>query len=196
MSDNPEKTFFFQEGVLITSQRAEFSGKTFAMANITSVSMSATEQTHETGCGCFLLLAALAAIPIGLGVNFFEEGSNFAVGVVLMIIGIAWVIGMFVQFMREKPTKTYKYAVNLTSASGETKALESSNEQQVATIVEAIKQAIVERDTLVASTPQQGSDLSPGNIPEKLRELKALLDAGIITSQEYDNKKTDLLAQL
>jgi predicted Zn-dependent peptidase len=34
---------------------------------------------------------------------------------------------------------------------------------------------------------------NPDNIPEQIKEYKELLDMGIITEEEYEKKKTELL---
>ncbi len=204
MSSQPETTYYEQDSVLVTSQRAEFTGKTFAMANITSVNMTTLKQSHKQGCGYFAFLGFFGIIPL-IGGSILGSNSNTQYpantlgvlgGSVLMLLGFAWIGYNILKWLGEEATYTYSYAVNLTSASGESKAMESSDEQQITAIVEGIKRAIVERDSIVASTPQQRTDSHQKGIPEKLHDLKGLLDAGIITSQEYDAKKTDLLAQL
>jgi len=43
---------------------------------------------------------------------------------------------------------------------------------------------------------QASLTLDPIDIPAMLRDLKELLDDGIITEEEFDNKKRDLLARL
>lgn len=199
VSNQSESTYYDQDNVLVTSQRAEFAGKTFAMSNITSVSMSTTKKSNQMGCGGLIVMVGIGLLPIVFSTVLLtdHEGGFFSklFGILLLLGGGAWSITWIIQWLRDSESYTSYYAVNLTSASGESKAMESSNEQQITAIVEAIKQAIVERDALVASTPRQGPDFQRG-IPEKLRDLKGLLDAGIITLQEYDAKKADLLAQL
>ncbi|QYO63240.1 SHOCT domain-containing protein [Leptolyngbya sp. 7M] len=48
--------------------------------------------------------------------------------------------------------------------------------------------ALIESDNI-------GHDLAGDTIMTKLADLKKLLDAGLITHQEYDSKKSELLSR-
>jgi hypothetical protein len=127
-----QETQYYSGGnVLITNACAEFGEKTFAMLNVTSVSVGKVEA--NSGCAVLLLLAG------GLGLFFTLFGLPDTFGglvlcAVMLGIGILWQQSL-------KPT----YTVTLGSASGEMKALESQNQQEIEPIVAAIKRAIIER---------------------------------------------------
>lgn len=122
-----ERTYYSHSGVLVTSTRAVMTGKTYAMANITSVVLA--EETPGAGCGCLFM---------GLGGLFcvgFASVETVVVGVVGLVIA-----GAGVALAQQK-----NYVVQIGSASGEIQAFRSSNREQIERIVAAVNQAIVER---------------------------------------------------
>jgi hypothetical protein len=122
-----ERVYFSEGGIVITSTRAVLRERTFAMANITSVSLA--ESNQGAGCGCTLLgtgglfaLGLFGSGTVGLGVF----------GIFLLIVGVA--------LMSQKT-----YVVRIGSASGETNALQSSSREYIQRIVGALNQAIIDR---------------------------------------------------
>jgi hypothetical protein len=108
--------------IKITNTRAIINGKTYAMANVTSVSLSKTPSNAYIGWLLFL---------VGLIIIFL---LSMQFGWVFVIVGLIWALVA-------KPS----YHVNLGSSSGETDALSSKNRQLIEGIVEAINQAIIHR---------------------------------------------------
>jgi hypothetical protein len=127
---------YYRSGnVVITSSRAEFAGKTYAMANVTSVKME--EVPPDRGCATWL--AILGAIGLFGGCAALSEGVDG--GGIALLAAIALIAAGGFWLYSLKPT----YKVVLGSAWGEVSAMESPDQGDIASIINAIKKAIVER---------------------------------------------------
>lgn len=117
-----EKTYFEDSLVTVTKSRAIISGKTYAMANITSVTMF-TEPANYSIAICLGLFALL----------------SFALSNPVLIIGsiVCTIIACFIP----KP----KYWVRIGSASAESNAIFSHDSNYISRIVAAMNEAIVSR---------------------------------------------------
>lgn len=126
-----EKTYYARDDVLITNTRADLGRKTFALANVISVSVQ--EVKPETGCGNSLLIVggmlAMVAFPLLATLGW------------LAIAGAALAVLGFLQVKDAQPT----YVVQVVSAAGETAGHRSADREEIAEIVKAIKTAISER---------------------------------------------------
>jgi hypothetical protein len=110
-------------GLLITNTRAEMGGRTFAMANITAVSMG-TADPAPAGCPITLLIVGAVSALIGI-----PTLTSF--GGIFLAIGIAAFVGGSVWWKERKPS----YSVNISSASGESRAMQSQNREEIEAIV-------------------------------------------------------------
>jgi hypothetical protein len=187
MSTPYEKIYYQSQNVLITSTRAEMAGKTFVMSNITSVNLA----TISPSTGCATLLFVLGASMLVGGIFEFVRGNTdliviSIVGLILSLLGYFWV----------KSLKT-EYAVNLSSASGETRIMQSTNKKQIEDIVAAIKQAVIDSgiQKVEAVAGRQIAESGDDTLL-KLKTLKSMLDTGVITTQEYETKKTEILSKM
>lgn len=124
-----EAFLFDANGVKITSTRAILGGKTYAMSNISSVSIGMIPANRGKGylallIGAFVLLAGIADASAG--------------GVVagLLFLAVGYVLGIL-------PKDTY--LVKLGSASGEMDALSSTDRDFIDGIVNAMNEAIIQR---------------------------------------------------
>lgn len=132
-----ETTYFSEKNVKITSTRAIIFDQTYSMANITSVS---TKELHPNqSFGIILMLVGMLFSLCGLpGLFNLTEGSSilltfFVGGVIALVFGIYLI------------ATSKRYAVRLGSASGETNALISKDQDYIQNIVDALNQAIIER---------------------------------------------------
>jgi ABC-type Fe3+ transport system permease subunit len=116
-----EKTFLSEGGVTVTNARFIVSSQTYAMSGITSVknSQEPPKRSYPIICGLLGLLF-LVGVPL--------------LGIVLVILAIVWWIGQKSQ-----------YHVLLTTASGEMKALSSTDGDLITKVVQALNDAIVAR---------------------------------------------------
>ncbi len=118
-----EKTFLQNATVTVTNTRFIVPGQTYAMAGVTSVRFVRIEPRRV---GPLLLIA--------LGLLFVLIPEARPVGVLLLLIGAAWIVLVKATF-----------AVALTSASGEARAITNKDSQFISGIVNALNQAIVYR---------------------------------------------------
>jgi len=122
MSEAQEKTFFEYGEVKVTNARFIVPSQTYAMSGITSVKFF-TEKPSLL----WPIVAFLIAILIGVG-----DGN-------IWLVGIPVIIG--VVLLLRKAT----HHVVLSSASGETRALNSKNKEFIANVIKALNQSIVSR---------------------------------------------------
>lgn len=118
-----EKTFLSTQGATVTNTRIIVPGKTYAMAGITSV--RSTEISAKRGWPIFM--AIIGAILLA--------SQQFGWGIFLLAGGIIWAIAL-----------KNSYAVAVNSASGEVQAVVSKDQEYIASIVQAVNEAIVYRN--------------------------------------------------
>ena len=114
-----EKVFLAEDGVRITSTRAILGGKTYALRNISSVSLEEIPADTATANAMILWGLILSLCTCGLTL-------------ILSIIGA-------VMLSNAKPS----YAVRLASNAGEHHALISNDQEQIEAIVKAIEEAMI-----------------------------------------------------
>ena len=124
-----EVTYLRTQDVTITNTRAILGDKTYAMTNITSVSMGVIPANNLFG-GCLSLLGSIVAITmIGKPVS-----NVLWVGVAMLILGLI--------ILSQSKTK---YVVRIGSASAESNALWAYDKNYIQKIVSAMNEAIVKR---------------------------------------------------
>ncbi len=125
----PETTLYEKGSTRITNSRAVLGPTTYAMNNITSVSLAKEE---PSGCIAWALMGiGLFAGIIGIAAEI--SGAIF-IGVIFFILGV-------LVFNSNKPS----FIVRIGSASGETDGLRSQDQQEIQEVVEAINEAIIQR---------------------------------------------------
>jgi len=124
-----ERVFIETADVLVTSTRVQIGGKTYALANLTSVTMIAISPGR---CG-LLMVAGLGVFVMAIGVSSHLDTAMLFGFIVLAVAVILMAVA-----------KT-KYTVQIKSASAETNALWAYNRAYIGKIVEAIKEAIIAR---------------------------------------------------
>lgn len=126
-----ELSVYRDPNIQITNLRAILQDKTYAMANVTSVSMF-TQVANKTPGIVLIILGGLITAS-GLG-DDSARGCAFTFGLPLLIAGILMTIAA-----------KDVYWVRIGSASGETNALHSRNRDYILNIVSAMNDAIVRR---------------------------------------------------
>ncbi len=126
-----ETAVYQDKNIHVTNLRAMLQGKTYAMANVTSVSMFTQYGNKAPGVilavlGGLILLAALPGSEM--------RGCFGGLGLVMLVIGIA-----------VAAAAKNIYWVRIGSASGETNALSSRDRDYIWGIVNAMNEAIVRR---------------------------------------------------
>jgi hypothetical protein len=124
-----EKVYFSDDAVTVTSSRALFLGTTYAMANITSVSLAYKEQS----AGCAISLIVVGSL---LAINLLLlEHETIPVGVFGLFL---LAVGVLLYTKRSK-----WYIVRISSASGEANALRHHDRVYIQRIVDAVNRAII-----------------------------------------------------
>lgn len=130
-----EQTFFNRGGVTVTQARFMVPGQTYAMQGVTSIKTT-VEEASKKGPIIAILIGAVVTL-ISFGIFSDSLGAGFValvIGLGILGLGILWLKGL-------KDT----HLVILSSASGESTALQSKDAAWVSEIVRALNDAIVER---------------------------------------------------
>jgi hypothetical protein len=132
---NMSETTYYSDGEFqVTNARAVLRGKTYAMANITSVAVGAKEKSRWW----------IVLISLGVFLGLFLVAQSFVNwSILLPVVGLP-ALGLGIFLAVSLPRK-YIYTVRIGSASGETDALASTNKEHIEKIVKAMNQAIIER---------------------------------------------------
>lgn len=125
-----ETVYYSDSAIQVTNARAVLGGKTYAMANITSVTMGEKPVNRTPGIVIAIVGLSIAACT--------STASNSAGGVIFGILVLA--AGIAIAAIA-KPS----YIVRLGSASGESDALISKDREYIQKIVNAINEAIIKR---------------------------------------------------
>jgi hypothetical protein len=120
----------------VTGTRLVVGQTTYAMTNLTSVTMV---QQPNSGVACLGCLG-LVGVSMVLG-GLMTTAQDATGGMLFGVLGVLVTIIAIGAFTHSKPD----YVVRVSSASGEVQALTSPEKGRVEKIVEAVKRAIVER---------------------------------------------------
>lgn len=140
--ERAEIVYLSDNTVHITSTRAVLSGKTFTMANISSVSTGI--RSPYTALGGFLFLLGLPALSIVAIKTYGTESPAISQSSeTLRLVLLAFSLVMLVSGLA---IGTYRqYVVEVGSSSGETDVIFSNDKRYIDDIVNAMNQAILER---------------------------------------------------
>lgn len=122
MSEAQEQSFFDHGGVKVTNARFIVPSQTYAMSGITSVKFFTEKASWLWPVVSFLI----AVIAFGGNGNIWSVGIPLVAGILLL---------------QRKPT----YHIVLSSASGETRALNNKNKEFIESVISSLNQAIVAR---------------------------------------------------
>lgn len=131
-----QEVTYYSDGVIqVTNARAVLEGKTYAMSNITSVTMGKIPANPWIGilmavAGLLMLLFSFSVLPEDVG----ERGACLFFALLVVVLGVA--LAYFAKA---------KYVVKIGSASGEADALTSTDKDYIQKIVNAINEAIIKR---------------------------------------------------
>jgi hypothetical protein len=117
----PDTPLFNESGILITKTRLVFPGRTFAMANVSSVRG--------------IIIPAKRGFPIFLALlGLFLSFANIYVGGVVIVLGLGWMTGL----------KDW-YGIGITAAGGDVTGFETPDKNLADRILVAIERAIIAR---------------------------------------------------
>jgi hypothetical protein len=125
METQIERTFLQDSNVQVTNSRFVAGGKTFAMRNISSVSV---HHIPKSKIGPMLLMLLSVAVLLT------GDTGGIASGLILLGLAILWY----------RSIKDI-YSVRINSNSGETDGLTSKDRSYIHTVVDAVNEAIIHR---------------------------------------------------
>jgi hypothetical protein len=138
LADPHEVTFYSdQRGNRITNTRAIFGARTFAMANISSVTTGSIAPDTGPAKTTIGFGAALTLIGVFVTVGSVDTG----VGLTVISIGM----GILALGMYAYRGLRFRYTLRISSSSGETNAIESPDFKYVYDLAQALNEAIVKR---------------------------------------------------
>lgn len=133
-----ETTYYSDDrGVRITNARAVFGSKTYAMSNISSVSLHIIPPSRAGGCIVALLSIIFMFCALGTAV---PEDTRF-VGLLALFVGLGGVLGGILWMYSMQPL----YAVRIAATSGEIQAASSKDREYIESLINALNEAIIHR---------------------------------------------------
>lgn len=130
-----DETVFLEQGnIKVTNARFIVKDQTYAMASVNSVKVTKTDITPSNLFPIILIIISVVwlmnsiASPNGLASFFWPLG--------LLGFSILWLRSI---------KQAYEYRIMLTTSSGETPALKSTNDQDIRPVEKALNEAIVFR---------------------------------------------------
>lgn len=167
-SDKNELVFYNSNGVKVTDSRFISGSKTYAMRNLSSVSVGVVN-ANRTGPG--LLFA--------FGILLLLFDGTMVVGAIAAILGLIFLI-----------SAKDKYTVKISSNSGEVNGYESTDKGTVEDMVESVNDAIVSLSKeQINPIKVEGNDDTISQL-EKLAKLK---ETGVLTDSEFEEQKAKIL---
>lgn len=137
-----EQKIFQEADVLVTTARISLhGGKTYATANVTSVSTKIREYSNPSKRGPLILMGIGILLALG---GLSSIGGNFVGGALWTLVGAALAYGGFLWFKSIKKPKP-DYILLIGSASGESEGMEAKDEELIGRVADAINKAIVAR---------------------------------------------------
>tara|TARA_Y100001970_G_scaffold28497_2_gene34916 strand:+ start:10933 stop:11460 length:528 start_codon:yes stop_codon:yes gene_type:complete len=170
-----EKTYLKGDDFEVTSSKVVVGSTTYALRNIAGTSVNQTNFGWKiAGWMCIVF----GVLPLLVG--FF----TFTVVFALIMVGC----GLYLLTIKEK------WYVVISSGGKESGFLHHVDKKPVEDVVEAINQALLDLDKYSreaqAASKQDNSDVSSA---DELIKLKGLLDDGVITQEDFDAKKKEIL---
>lgn len=124
-----EITYYSDEGVRITSNRAIFFNTTYAMSNISSVT---TAKKAPSRMAPILMIIVSIILTI---VGFYGDILPLViVGLILVVVGVLWFY-----------FSSSVYHLLIRSAAGEVSVISSKDQKYIAQIANAINEAFIDR---------------------------------------------------
>jgi len=142
MSQPKEKVFYQNHGVLITNKRAVFDTTTYVVRNISSVTADTSEKTTEKVFGILLLVGGISLLAFWAIAFISDPQYITALSLVCCpLAGLSTAIGGVLLYTAKKT-----FHVSLVLSSGEIRVLSSQNEEFIDEVLDALDEALVERD--------------------------------------------------
>lgn len=179
----PERTILETPDATITTRRAILNGKTYALKNITSV--AAHSKPRTSGLGWAMIAAGGVCI-------FLAAKENEALYIFVPAAAIFVAFGLYLMY-KAPPFISLRITTN---DSGQQVALWDKPMADIEAVAAAINEAMATTDDAAPAPANSQPATVPDDPMAKIAKLKALLDAGAITEEEFASKKAELLEQV
>ena len=147
---NEEKIFFKENNVLVSQYRLVIGDKTYVLRNISSVSTASDSWINKPNKTKYKIFIGIAAVllygrikSIFLHRLFKSEHVIPFFSYIIIAICIAVIIFSIYKMSKLKTQYFFSYSVRISSNSGTSDVLSSSDKQYIQRIVDAINQAII-----------------------------------------------------
>ena len=132
-----EETTIYEDGdIKITNLRAIFGAKTYAVSNISAVEMRSKAPSPFPA-----LIGLLGGVLLLLSLPSFFNNRTWDNNWTLLVIGL---ILIFFSVMSIRAAKT-EYTIAFSSSSGEIKAFQSYDKEEIDEILQALNDAIIQK---------------------------------------------------
>lgn len=139
LDSSQEKTYYQKDSVLVTSHRVIFGEETHVLRNISSV--SSVQLPPDRNLGNLIIIISIFMLMCMFTIAFSTNSSVEGI----LPVSVLGLIGIIVGGVISSKAGV-RYAVKLVSGAGETKAVVSKDKEEIAQIVDAINNAIVENN--------------------------------------------------
>ena len=171
-----EKTYLKGDDFEVTSSKVVVGSTTYALRNIAGTSIKQQIQGGKIG-GAMMIFMGIVPLLISFGMFTLVFAAIMIGGGILMI-----------KYLLDK------WYVVISSGGQESGFLFNVDKEPVEAVVNAIDQALLDLDKYnrqAQSAPKQVN--STNSSADELTKLKGLLDEGVITQEDFDAKKKEIL---
>jgi len=178
--------------ITVTSARIAIGTATYATVNITSVDIKQILPDFRAAIGA----GVAGAFALILGIVIAK--TTLGAGAVFIILGVLVIL---IAFFLASNTKT-QFALVFQTAGAEQKALISTSKSDIEEIKGAVNEAIIatQQGQVYASLqpvqPTPPAQPAQPDVIQQIQRLAELHQSGIISTAEFEAKKTDLLNRL
>ena len=193
-----EKIYYASQVCQVTASRVVIGDKQFVLRNVSAVALEKDSNKKKMQLIMRICLGFGILIFVGGVLGSAAESPDAADSFAGAIVGAAfWLTIAAYAKLRTKE----QYSVRIDSGGTSSNGIISKTPDIPQEIVAAINQALIDLDAQDAlktqpppAPPQAPVAPSPDSDPaDKILKFKALLDAGAITQEEFDQKKKQLL---
>jgi len=174
-----EKIYFEEGDVSVTSSRVLIGEVNHILRNI-----EFTRVTYEPSQATTFYVGGVVALAFGIGCWLNPSGINY-MGIFAIVFLVTAGITFYMGVLQKK-----EYGVTIKSVGNWSNILESETDELPTKVVDAINSALLDLDKLGES---EKSDEKSDDSSEELSKYKKMFDDGIITQEEYDAKRKQIL---
>ena len=175
-----EKIYLKGDDFEVTSSKVVVGSTTYALRNIAGTSIQEQKQGGK--------IVGWTFIVIGILFFIFSVSSPISIVSAIAPVSFFFIIGfLFIKFLKDK------WFVKISSGGIQSNILHNIEKKPVQDVVDAINQALLDLDSNKEKSKAQKVVDGPELSANELTKLKGLLDEGVITQEDFDAKKKEIL---